>query len=1088
MYHTYRIGVNILPNDPFWVQLREAVHQRLAQLAVTLVPYDTDISAVGPKSHDRLVEELLSQDLDSLISCNIQSELTYRLLDAGLPIVHLHTRDLDHPLFVSPGDMWDIGCMIGEYIGSRLGGRGNVLMVGGLVDQTDDGHCRINGFHHAMQEYPDIRVWHIPCLWRYDQAYPHLFEAMQSIGKPIDAIFGLSDSLALAGRDACLKQGLIDSNTLIVGINGDPLALVAIAEGGMTATVDTFVADYGRDIADVAYKAACGEPLPAQAANSKRRLVTAQNVAEVAAQKLHAIAEIPNHLVGVNHQQEQQRLIQLETSLAINRQVGTILDRSELLPTLANLIRTNYGYDHVQVLFWSEATQSLKRDAPQNAVAPQDIPLANAAMLGHVVRSQELVCVPDTRRSHRFAPDANWPRTRTRVALPIRLGTAVIGVLDLHNEHLIHHDQAELLGLQVLADQLGIAMRNADLYSQAVESRAIAEKADRLKTQLLANVSHELRTPLNVILGYSQAALSSPEVAPHLHSSQLWRDLRHIYNSGEHLMRLINDLLDLSRAEIDELELFPETIDTNVFLRDLFDSFVAGAANTSSLCWQLDVPAHLPLIQADPLRLRQVFLNLLSNAAKFTTAGSVTLGAEIAPPHVHVWVRDTGSGIPLDQHHRIFEPFVSDALPGRRSEGIGLGLSITRRLVLLHRGNILVESQPGSGSTFHVFLPLPSLNGQLSTAPDPQSAQLLLLSQRKQVLPAIAELCERQGLAIRRVSLEDEPNALLADGMPAGIAWDLTHSGTNEWALIERLRCNPHFCQLPLILFDQLNSEAATGLTHILPKPASCKTILDMLESLRPNARPGPILIIDDDHAARELYVRLAAQALPNYVIQTAESGRVALEQVARELPSMVILDLSMPEIDGFGVLTELRARPATQHIPVLIVSSRVLSLDDIKRLDQTHVTYQPKHILSEDEAVETLQRTLYGTEQLSQQTSALVRRAVAYLQQHYVQPLTRHDIASVVGVSKNYLSEIFHQELGISPWEYLNRYRVYQSKLLLYSTSYSITSIATQVGFDDSSYFGRVFHKYVGLSPTEYRESVRTTNIPGPVPVAAYN
>ncbi len=181
-------------------------------------------------------------------------------------------------------------------------------------------------------------------------------------------------------------------------------------------------------------------------------------------------------------------------------------------------------------------------------------------------------------------------------------------------------------------------------------------------------------------------------------------------------MRLINDLLDLSRAEIDALELFTEPIAPRAFLADVFHS-MAGSIARHGVAWQLELPERLPVIQADPLRLRQILFNLLSNAATYTSSGAIVLGAEVAPPDIHLWVRDSGVSIPIDLQERIFEPFVTGEPGGRRGRGIGLGLCITRRLVALHHGSMTLESQLGHGGTFHVYLPLPTLHGQLVAMP-----------------------------------------------------------------------------------------------------------------------------------------------------------------------------------------------------------------------------------------------------------------------------------------------------------------------------------------------------------------------------------
>lgn len=830
---SFRIGSRIGSADPFWVQLRESVYQKAQQLGTTLVEIDFDYaSAQSQDAQLSLVESLLAQDLDALICPYLPDQLAYHILERGLPIIHLTETDVRHPRFASPLGFYSIAQMVGMYLADLLDCRGHVLAVGGLIaSHGEDGRSRLAGVSDALRDFPAMRLSHIPSAWRYERAFPQIEAALPALELPIDAIFGLSDSLALAARDACRAHGLITAHTPVVGINGDPLALAAIAEGEMAATVETSAVDFGTQVIDLACRAAQGLALPAHF-SYKPRLVTAQNVAEVAVRKLIAIAEIPNRLVGVNRQRERARLTQLETSLAINRRVGAILDRRQLAREIADLIGTSYGFDMVQLLLLSEAEQVLICEHPQ-PVAPHmaRIPLPAAGLFGQVLATNEWIDIPDTTASQRYSHDPAWPNTRSRVILPVRFGQAVRGLLDLHCYQPAQHTAEELAGLQLLADQVGIAIRNCELYGDALAARTRAEQADQMKTRLLANVSHELRMPLNVIVGYSQSALAALVPA----DNGLSGDLQQIRRSGEHLIQLSNDLLDLSRAEIGELDIFPEMLDPHSFLSDVFTSMAHTAQ--SQVSWHLKLPVHLPPLQADPLRLRQLLFNLLGNAAKYTPEGEIELGAEVTLPHLHIWVRDTGTGIPADLQQVVFEPFVSGE-PGGHRHGAGLGLAIAQRLVALHRGWISLESSPGRGSTFHVYLPLPNL-----------------------------------------------------------------------------------------------------------------------------------------------------------------------------------------------------------------------------------------KAILANDDTADYMYQALHGSDARPATTAALVRRAVAYIQEHYGRNISRQEIAEAVGISQNYLSEIFTRELGLPPWEYLNRYRIKRAKELLRRTDESITAIAARVGFADSAYFSRVFRKQVGRSPRAYRE-----------------
>ncbi len=284
--------------------------------------------------------------------------------------------------------------------------------------------------------------------------------------------------------------------------------------------------------------------------------------------------------------------------------------------------------------------------------------------------------------SRQLAPEGLWPQRRySFVVEPLYFRDEQIGFV------LFEIGPRDGAVYQVLRGHISSALKGALLFHEAQAARLAAEKADRIKTRLLANVSHELRTPLNIILGYTKDALNSPQPYGLTPSQALLNDFQHIQNSAEHQLRVINDLLDLSRAEIDELDLYPELLDPRPLLEDAFHS-LADRAVSQDVIWGLQLPDRLPVIQADPVRLRQILLNLLSNAAKFTERGHITLGAQVSPPHLRLWVQDTGLGIPTDEQERIFEPFVTAEHGGRQVGGIGLGLSIARRLVALHRGSM----------------------------------------------------------------------------------------------------------------------------------------------------------------------------------------------------------------------------------------------------------------------------------------------------------------------------------------------------------------------------------------------------------------
>ncbi len=623
---------------------------------------------------------------------------------------------------------------------------------------------------------------------------------------------------------------------------------------------------------------------------------------------------------------------------------------------------------------------------------------------------------------------------------------------------------------ELLRSNLSSALQGAMLFQGIQQARLEAEKADRIKTRLLANVSHEMRTPLNIILGYTQDALKASrqiEAGPY---PSLVSDLHQIQSNAEHQLRVINDLLDLSRAEIDELDLSLTLLDPRQLLLDAFHS-LADQSVLPDVQWKLKIPERLPQVRADPVRLRQIFLNLLSNAKKYTMRGEITLGAEVAPPQIHFWVSDTGLGIDPEQQGRIFEPFVTIESNRRIAGGIGLGLSITRHLVALHGGTMELESQPDQGSTFHVYLPLPALDHVKSQPLGILPSVLLLISSVDEPAREILEICQRHKLEIFYLRNRDDLEDALNKTHPAALAWDLSNAKPSDWTLVRRLRHYPSLSQAPFILYGKLQDEVA--LTGFVVKSSNPQTLLDAVTALDPDRGAGCVLIVDDDPQVRAAHKAVIEDGLPGYSVRLADGGESALAIMAEEIPALVLLDLVMPDLNGADVLDQMRADARLRQVPVIILSNKVLSYEDAKRIEShTRVTLQSKGIWTDNETIAVLNRNLFGSDSLPVHTSALVKQAIAYLHQNYMRPISRWEIAGVVGVSEDYLSRVFSRELNLSPWDYLNRYRVLQSKHLLLNTSAPIRAVALQVGFKDQAYFSRVFHRITGTSPQAFRAS----------------
>ncbi len=325
-----------------------------------------------------------------------------------------------------------------------------------------------------------------------------------------------------------------------------------------------------------------------------------------------------------------------------------------------------------------------------------------------------------------------------------------------------------------------------------------------------------------------------------------------------------------------------------------------------------------------------------------------------------------------------------------------------------------------SGSTFHIYLPLPALNTDQIDS-QPTEPVILYISSSNTPPPTIVEMGRRQGLEVRPLRNGADLDALLAKAQPVALAWDLSLAQTGDWALIRRLRHWPQLTQIPFILYGgkEISGQGAAsltgGLTGFMVKSVNEQSLLDMIETICPVQTVGPVLIVDDDPQARASHKKIVEDGIPDCQICLAENGEAALSAMEKEIPALVILDMVMPGLSGADVLDRMRADPRLRQVPVVILSNKALSQEDVKRLEgHTQVTFQSKGMLTASETITALHRALLGTDTLPPQTSAIVKTAVAYLHENYTRPLVRWEIASAVGVSEDYLSRVFSRELSV--------------------------------------------------------------------------
>lgn len=668
---------------------------------------------------------------------------------------------------------------------------------------------------------------------------------------------------------------------------------------------------------------------------------------------------------------QEQALVRRNEYLSATAEIGQLvtstLDMPTLLSRTVNLVRDRFGFYHAGIFVTEETgfravLQAATGDAGAEMLRQKhSLQVGSKSIVGEVTEQGRAVVVNDTVSSqqHKFNP--LLPETRAEAAIPLRVGARVIGALDIQSTTPNAFSEDDIAVLQTLADQVAIAIDNARSYELSMQAVKEMREADKLKSQFLANMSHELRTPLNSIIGFSRVILKGID-GPVTDLQQ--QDLLAIHNSGQHLLGLINDILDLSRIEAGKMELTFDEVNLSELITSVM-STAAGLVKDKSITLHRDLPADLPTVRADAMRIRQVLLNLLSNAAKFTDEGAITVHASVADnskghPEITVRVTDTGSGISLEDQKKLFQPFSQvDASPTRKSGGSGLGLSISNHLVQMHGGRIGVDSEAGKGSTF--YFTLPAFRGKPENTA-PQNARVILaIDDDPQVISLYERYLQPQGYQV--VPLSDPSRAVdrVRQLKPFAVTLDIMMPGYDGWHVLNDLKSNAETRNVPVIvcsIVEEQEKGFSLGAADYLVKPILEDDLLNALDLLNSDGNLREILIVDDDPND----LRLIGQMLSGhgrYHPILAEGGHRGWEAIQIRAPHAVILDLFMPEMDGFTLLEKMRSDSSLRDIPVIVVSGGDLTTDQQKQLHEFGKRMILKHALTKTELVAALERAL---------------------------------------------------------------------------------------------------------------------------------
>jgi signal transduction histidine kinase len=495
------------------------------------------------------------------------------------------------------------------------------------------------------------------------------------------------------------------------------------------------------------------------------------------------------------------------------------------------------------------------------------------------------------------------------------------------------------------------------LNDDLMEAWRVAEEVKAFKSKFAANISHELRTPLYIIVGFSETMLFAPESYGETLPAAYRSDLMEIYNSSRHLLRLTDDVLDLAQIEAGRMGLVKEPADVAEVIQEAVD-LIQPLVKRKQLSLQVQIRRPLPLLRIDRTRIRQVLLNLLNNAARYTEQGGITVEAQLSEGQLLISVADTGPGIPAEQMQQIFESFYQvDASISRRYGGAGLGLAISKYFVEMHGGHIQVQSEPGVGSCFRFALPLADSlkerghslarlhqNAPMSLAPNggrqvlavhPDSMVVQLLERHLegfQVVHAVDVAAAEGQLAI------SHPIAIITsrDDVDAVLSLVRNKVQSRELPDIPVLTCPmPTDVRLAFTL----------GVQGYLAKPVTTRRLLSTLQQCAPEARR--VLVVDDDPRVVRLLTRMLQSIPERYHILRAFGGDEALELIQTGEPDVVLLDLYMPEPNGFTILEHMTSDPALAQIRVVVVSAKGLPEDGVLQLNGPVTVTQPSDALT---------------------------------------------------------------------------------------------------------------------------------------------
>ena len=633
----------------------------------------------------------------------------------------------------------------------------------------------------------------------------------------------------------------------------------------------------------------------------------------------------------------------------VSQAVNSTLDLETVLSTIVAkavpLSDTDAGaiyvYDEVQREFHLRATYGMDQELI-HILNNQHIGL-NEPNVAAVLSQHEPIQLADLREGASSALNEVILGAGFRAVLvaPLLRGEEIVGLLVVRRRTPGAFPENTVDLIKTFAAQSVLAIQNARLFHEIDDKGRQLEVAGQHKSQFLANMSHELRTPLNAIIGYSE--ILQEDVAD-LGQDALVPDLKKIEGAGRHLLGLINDILDLSKIEAGRMDIFLEDVELVPLLEEV-RALVVPLAEKNGNKLELRLAKDLGSIRTDRTKLKQSLLNILSNGSKFTENGRLTVVAERFEsdrPMVRFAVSDTGIGMTEEQLGRLFQAFSqAETSTAKKYGGTGLGLAISRRFCQLLGGDITVTSRPGEGSTFTIILPARSeALAQIAPAEVPRiepqvsnGATVLIVDDDPAARELLAANLKGAGYGLVHAASGDEALSLARKIHPDAITLDVMMPKPDGWDVLSTLKADPDLCDIPVIMVTVAPERGiglSLGAVEVLTKPVDRGRLTALLNRLV--RRDGPVLIVEDDADTRAVMGNTVEKM--GLAVEDTANGRLALSWLAdHPHPAVILLDLMMPEMDGFEFLDALAAREEWREIPVIVITAKQLTTEERERL-----------------------------------------------------------------------------------------------------------------------------------------------------------